>query len=67
MNFDDFSSFLASWWRVYGGGVPDLQTLAVRILSLTTSSSGCERNWSLFEQVIATYPLCYLFYTPINN
>eukprot|EP00267_Zea_mays_P043147 XP_020395211.1 uncharacterized protein LOC109940233 [Zea mays] len=40
----------ASWWRLYGGGAPDLQYMAIRILSLTSSSSGCERNWSTFEQ-----------------
>lgn len=27
--------------------------MALRILNLTTSSSGCERNWSVFEQVDA--------------
>ncbi|KAM3225980.1 hypothetical protein ACQJBY_058586 [Aegilops geniculata] len=27
--------------------------IALRILNLTTSSSGCERNWSVFEQVDA--------------
>ncbi|XP_020266625.1 uncharacterized protein LOC109842127 [Asparagus officinalis] len=30
---------------------PELQKLAVRVLSLTCSSSGCERNWSTFEQI----------------
>jgi hypothetical protein len=28
-----------------------LQKMAIRILSLTSSSSGCERNWSIFEGV----------------
>ncbi|KAJ1431394.1 Ribonuclease H-like superfamily [Sesbania bispinosa] len=32
---------------------PYLQQLAIRILSLTCSASGCERNWSVFEQVHA--------------
>ncbi|KAM0843735.1 hypothetical protein ACQ4PT_057511 [Festuca glaucescens] len=27
--------------------------MALRILNLTTSSSGCERNWSVYEQVDA--------------
>ncbi|CAN1164041.1 hypothetical protein LINPERPRIM_LOCUS32962, partial [Linum perenne] len=31
--------------------VPELQKFAVRILSLTCSASGCERNWSVFERV----------------
>ncbi|XP_020202360.1 uncharacterized protein LOC109788112 [Cajanus cajan] len=41
----------AQWWRMYGLDTPYLQQLAIRILSLTCSASGCERNWSIFEQV----------------
>ncbi|CAN6283691.1 unnamed protein product [Urochloa humidicola] len=43
----DFSP--ANWWSSYGTQVPTLQRMAIRILSLTSSSSGCERNWSCFE------------------
>eukprot|EP00253_Pinus_taeda_P027583 PITA_27583 len=32
-------------------GVPHLQKFAIRILSQTCSSSGCERNWSVFEKI----------------
>ncbi|KAF7835801.1 uncharacterized protein G2W53_010660 [Senna tora] len=39
------------WWLAYGDGCPELQKFAIRILSLTCSSSGCERNWSAFEMV----------------
>nr|XP_011458667.1 PREDICTED: uncharacterized protein LOC101299743 [Fragaria vesca subsp. vesca] len=39
------------WWHLYGNSVPKLQKMAKRILSLTTSSSGCERNWSTFEMI----------------
>jgi len=48
---------LAAWWERFGDEVPTLQKFAVRILSLTTSASGCERNWSTFEQVrkVKTY------------
>lgn len=35
----------------YGNSTPTLQKMAIKILSLTTSSSGCERNWSAFEGV----------------
>ncbi|XP_031101802.1 uncharacterized protein LOC116005702 [Ipomoea triloba] len=35
----------------YDPGTPNLRTLAMKILSLTSSSSGCERNWSTFEGV----------------
>ncbi|CAH9076716.1 unnamed protein product [Cuscuta europaea] len=39
------------WWLSNGSSSPTLQHLAVRILSLTCSASGCERNWSAFENV----------------
>ncbi|GJT48887.1 pescadillo-like protein [Tanacetum coccineum] len=41
----------ANWWESYGGSAPNLRKIATRILSLTTSSSGCERIWSIFEGV----------------
>ncbi|XP_024015951.1 uncharacterized protein LOC112089201 [Eutrema salsugineum] len=39
------------WWKLFGCDIPDLQKLAVQILSQTASSSGCERNWSVFERI----------------
>jgi len=41
----------ADWWESYGDEYPELQKFAIHILSLTCSSSGCERNWSSFEMV----------------
>ena len=41
----------AQWWESYGDEHPELQKFAIRVLSLTCSSSGCERNWSAFEMV----------------
>eukprot|EP00258_Populus_trichocarpa_P028194 XP_024444213.1 uncharacterized protein LOC18095382 [Populus trichocarpa] len=41
----------AKWWDSYGDECPELQKFAIRVLSLTCSSSGCERNWSAFEMV----------------
>ncbi|KAL5544317.1 hypothetical protein UlMin_008101 [Ulmus minor] len=41
----------ALWWESFGGGCKELQNLAIRILSLTCSATGCERNWSTFDQV----------------
>nr|GEZ81285.1 hypothetical protein [Tanacetum cinerariifolium] len=41
----------ALWWSMYGGSTPNRKKISMRILSLTTSSSGCERNWSTFEGV----------------
>nr|XP_027124009.1 uncharacterized protein LOC113740668 [Coffea arabica] len=40
-----------NWWKLYGCDAPNLQKLAIRILSQTASSSGCERNWSVFERI----------------
>ncbi|XP_025702697.1 uncharacterized protein [Arachis hypogaea] len=39
------------WWESYGCGAPNLQKLAIHVLSQTCSSSGCERNWSIFEHI----------------
>ena len=40
-----------TWWETYGRRVPHLQKLVVWIPSQTCSSSGCERNWSVFEKI----------------
>jgi hypothetical protein len=47
----------------HGTSAPNLRPLAAKILGLTCSSSACERNWSVFQQVriILVYPL--LFYS----
>ncbi|KAF8378806.1 hypothetical protein HHK36_030155 [Tetracentron sinense] len=37
------------WWQVFGGSALNLQMLAVRILSQTCSSFGCEHNWIVLE------------------
>ncbi|XP_004499641.1 uncharacterized protein [Cicer arietinum] len=39
------------WWKTYGAHTPLLQLLAIKVLSLTCSFSGCERNWSIFEYI----------------
>ena len=41
----------SQWWESYGDEHPELQKFAIRVLSLTCSSSECERNWSAFERV----------------
>lgn len=46
---------VAYWWRMFGSPTQNLQKLAIRILSCTCNALGCERNWSVFEQV------CFLF------
>ena len=42
----------AEWWEMFRDGCPKLKWFAIRVLSLTCSSFGCERNWSSFEMVI---------------
>ncbi|XP_059305025.1 uncharacterized protein LOC132056725 [Lycium ferocissimum] len=39
------------WWMQYGNHVPALQKFAIKVLSLTCSASGCERNWSVYEHI----------------
>jgi hypothetical protein len=46
------------WWKHYGGKLPELQELVVRLLSQTCSSSGCERNWSVFEKIHSKIKKC---------
>ncbi|XP_057994684.1 uncharacterized protein LOC110632183 [Hevea brasiliensis] len=41
----------ATWWLTYGATTPNLRNFAVKVLSLTCSASGCERNWSIFEHI----------------
>ncbi|XP_058770929.1 uncharacterized protein LOC131644443 isoform X2 [Vicia villosa] len=41
------------WWTDFGGGLPELQSLAIRVLSLTCSSYGSEINQSAFKMVCA--------------
>ncbi|XP_054817824.1 uncharacterized protein LOC129317536 [Prosopis cineraria] len=46
------------WWSFYGGSVLELQTLAMRILSQTSSSSSYERNWNdKYMNVLESPPL----------
>ncbi|XWS46486.1 hypothetical protein CRYUN_Cryun14cG0071600 [Craigia yunnanensis] len=41
----------ASWWQQHGISCLELQRIAIRILSHTCSSIGCEHTWSAFDQV----------------
>ncbi|XP_062081192.1 uncharacterized protein LOC133785996 [Humulus lupulus] len=45
------ADLLLEWWIQFGDGTPELQKFAIKVLGLTCSSSGCERNWSTFNQV----------------
>ncbi|XP_039003761.1 uncharacterized protein LOC120130623 [Hibiscus syriacus] len=41
----------AEWWMIYGTCTPELQRLAIKVLSQTTSASNCERNWITFSYI----------------
>ncbi|GBG65335.1 hypothetical protein CBR_g50698 [Chara braunii] len=41
----------ARWWRKWCSELPHLQRQAIRLLGQGSSSSNCERNWSLFERI----------------
>ena len=58
--WNDFLQLLAAeWWKSYGAETPELQLLVVKVLSLSCSASGCERNWSIFEHVSINFLLGY--------
>ncbi|KAI8535251.1 hypothetical protein RHMOL_Rhmol10G0159300 [Rhododendron molle] len=48
---DKFHNAVGLWWESYGGSCKELQELATRVLSLTCSATGCERNWSTFHHI----------------
>ncbi|XP_058771877.1 uncharacterized protein LOC131645218 [Vicia villosa] len=41
----------AQWWEYHGSCAPELQHLAMIVLSQTTSATNCERNWSTFSYI----------------
>lgn len=42
--------FAATWWSLYAADYPELQWLAVRILSQSCSIIRCGRSWGMFER-----------------
>ena len=45
-------NFIANdWWVMYENCALSLRAIAVRILSHTSSSFDCERNWSIFALI----------------
>jgi hypothetical protein len=39
------------WWLEFGASCPELQSVAVKVLSQCTAASACERSWSTFDFV----------------
>ncbi|GBG81698.1 hypothetical protein CBR_g32692 [Chara braunii] len=42
---------MAQWWLTYGKKHPTLTKIAVKVLSMSTTASPCERNWSTFDLI----------------
>lgn len=36
------------WWLTYGTSVPELQSVALKVLAQCSSACSCERNWSTY-------------------
>lgn len=51
MNVRYYYFLLAAWWQQHGISCLELQRIAIRILSQTCSSLGCEHTWSTYDQV----------------
>jgi hypothetical protein len=62
-----FIIFTAEWWTLFGSSTLDLQKLPVKILSLTCSAAGCERNWNVFEHVSTLTFFLLFFYHKKNE
>lgn len=41
----------AAWWQQHGIHCLELQQIAIRILSQTCSSFGCEHSWSVYDEI----------------
>lgn len=39
------------WWHMYGGGAPELYSLAIRVLSQGVNTSSAERCWSTYSYI----------------
>ena len=50
---DRFKVGSATWWEDYGGDTPELQFLAIRLLSQGCSSSPVECMWSCFGHIVS--------------
>ena len=44
-------SLPSDWWINYGEESPNLQKIAIKVLSQTCSSSSCEKNWSMWSLI----------------
>lgn len=49
--FSYFGLSIAAWWQQHGINCLELQHIAIRILSQSCTSVGCEHNWSTFDTI----------------
>ncbi|GBG59926.1 hypothetical protein CBR_g66732 [Chara braunii] len=41
----------SEWWATYGGDVPDLQSIAIKVMGMSSTTTPTERNWSSMDFV----------------
>ncbi|GBG78565.1 hypothetical protein CBR_g27789 [Chara braunii] len=41
----------SEWWATYGGDVPDLQAIAIKVMGMWSTTTPAERNWSSMDFV----------------
>ncbi|GBG83185.1 hypothetical protein CBR_g36801 [Chara braunii] len=41
----------SEWWATHGGGVPDLQAIAINVMGMWSTATPTERNWSSMDFV----------------
>ena len=56
LGFDVNKDDPIAWWSNFGCEVPELQALAIKVLSQCITSSPCETNWSLFDLIVNKKP-----------
>ncbi|GBG65079.1 hypothetical protein CBR_g49153 [Chara braunii] len=41
----------SKWWATYGGDVPDLQAIAIKVMGMRSTATPAERNWASMDFV----------------
>ncbi|KAF1881815.1 hypothetical protein Lal_00042524 [Lupinus albus] len=49
--FRNKSKTFDEWWMIFGSCSPEPKSIAIKVLSQTTSTTNCERNWSTFSYI----------------
>lgn len=63
-NFKTFST--TAWWEDWGKNTPNLQKIALDILSQSCGTSKCKHKWSLFEVIPTNKHLNDLIFVQYN-